>query len=247
VRESQTRLLATFYAGAAEGRIGQQQYDAALRVIGEALADKRCTPLGKAYVRLAKSVVHFYQKDWLSAQRSLAQYFTYQKEIETEEASYIRWQEALIADAAFDAISQKKAYSVALGAGLMLGQQEVLEQYFPRLEWDKGAVYVFPGLLSVLLEALLANPEQPVFAKVWMCIWSNPVLYDCLVQELRGMPECAAAEKREELRRFLQIYYQEQVLGGFPEFLPEPAQRALGLFTATEKGEGEEYQCPKNY
>lgn len=244
-------VFATFYAGAVEGLTGQKRYEEALEIVERAYADHRCSPLGNAYMHLAQGVIYFMLQEWEKSAACIGDYFQMEAEITAEEESYIRWQEALIADGAFDAISKKKALCIRIGSDLMLGRTKRLRECFSTLEWDQKAVYIFPPFLPVLFEALLRLPREPFFAEVWKCIWKNDKLYEMLLRELKGAWQDYSKEEQEDLLAkyeewtlpFLGRYYREEMMEQHPEVLPQLAQRALALADALREEYGEEQGC----
>lgn len=244
------RLASTFYAGIAEALIGQAKYEMALEEIQSAFRKENCSPLGKAYLFLQEGICYFYLRNWDKAYASIEQYRKLELEITANEEQYVIWQEALIADGAYDVISKKKAYTILLAYYLVKNDKDEVLHYFTLLEWEKKAVYVFTPILPIIFEEVVRQKDDTYIKTLWLSILKQEKIYDLLVKECRCVWMRLPEEKRAGDRRsycelvtnYMRQYYRETMIQDYYMLLPLFVQRALVFI---DQMEAEECLCKR--
>lgn len=171
--------LGTFYVAYIEAYLLQKKYAKAKEICQRAKADKRNTLLCAAFVELALADIAFHEEAWEEAKLYIQSYFDLQKDIEANPAAFEEMSRALIVQEAYDDMSIKKAYSILIACDLKLNHStELLEKYYPRLEWDKDVIYAYLGIEQVFVWAMATMEYIPLFVKIVEDAYRNPTLRD---------------------------------------------------------------------
>lgn len=193
--------IGTFYAGAIESYFVLGKYQEAKEVGTTALNDKRMNELCQAYMVLRLAMIAVKEKNWDEAHKQVEAYFVIGEHLKKNEIRYANQSGALIVGAAFEAIEEKKAYSIRCICGLKNKDSAPLKKYLDKLEWNQKVIYVYMDIIPVLFEAMATMPYEEVFVEALQYLWNNQELQKQLFVEVASRE----LEKPEEFRHLLPI------------------------------------------
>lgn len=181
--------LGTFYAGYSEALVFLQEYDEALKICIDALADKRSTDLCKALMHLRLAEIYLKKEDY---EKSIAFAELYLKEAESlgkDEKALVFQKMALLVNEAFDDTNIKKAYSVLIACDLRQKSTKVFCECYEKLGWKTSVIYVYDGTEKYIVEAMATMECEDVFVEMVTDAYKN--------NEFRRLM-CKAADAWEE-------------------------------------------------
>lgn len=176
--------FASLHIGYAIGLNQTQQYEEVEKIykkVQDVVKDAMCS---KAYMELCVTESYLLRQMYKEAKVHMEQYFELLKEFRKHPKKYEKEATGLILTDAFDERYISKAYTMLLHAELCLGNDKVIYELFPLLEWNKEGILVFFGVEIEILAALLRLQDKGLMETVLQAALSSRTIRPVMMKAI---------------------------------------------------------------
>ena len=165
--------IGTFYAGKMESLLFLKRYDEARQVGEDAMKDPRNSLLCEAYIDLCYATLYFRTGDHTKAEDYAHRYLRVGRRLRKDPVGLEDQKTALLVGEALDSVPMKRVYSILIACGLQRGDLKPLQKYLRDLEWNRKVIYVFDGMVDVIVDAAAKFGPEESLVEASQYLWDN--------------------------------------------------------------------------
>lgn len=165
--------IGTFYAGKMESLLFLKCYDKAIQVGNEAMSDPRNSLLCEAYIDLCYATLYFRAGDDAKAEDYAHRYLRTGRRLRKDPVGLEDQKTALLVGEALDSVPMKRVYSILIACGIHKGDLKPLRKYLKNLEWNRKVIYVFDGMVDVIVDAAARFGPEEILVEASQYLWDN--------------------------------------------------------------------------
>lgn len=199
-----------FYGAIILGYFGKKDYEKAVSIAKEirqtSYLSRLCKSMAFQVAARARYEQGRYDKSIIWCERYLENYEFFQE----DEAELFIQQGYPFVSEAMDIVKWKEVYSIAMCAGLRLGDATNLEKYWRKLKWEEKNAYIFEDMANTVIEAFEKMPYQEVFYHLASAIWKHSALKNYFIEEISAR-EIAGENIKKAVAVFKQVDEAEKI------------------------------------